>query len=70
MAKPYRLDELEKTVGEPLDSLIPRIVNEKGSQKVAAKALNVAESTVSLWLRQNGYTVKKQWVKCSGGGAA
>lgn len=71
MAKPHRLSELEKASGEPLDTLIPRVVNEKASQKAAAKELNLAESTVSDWLRKNGYKPVTQWVKqCSSGGAA
>jgi hypothetical protein len=63
MARPHRIEELEKEFGEKPDTLIPRVVNEKSSQKAAARELNVAESTVSLWLRQNGYVAKKQWVK-------
>lgn len=71
MAKRYQLDRLAREKGEPLDSLIPRTVNAKASQKAAAKELGLAESTVSDWLRKNGYVAKTQWVKQNEcGGAA
>jgi phage antirepressor YoqD-like protein len=54
---------LSEREGEPLETLIPRIVNEEGSQKVAAKRLNVSEMTLSDWLRKNGYIVIKKWIK-------
>lgn len=70
MAKPHRLSELERQLSEPLDTLIPRVVNAKASQKAAAKELGLAESTVSDWLRKNGYRAVTQWVKCSTGTGA
>lgn len=64
MPNPNALKKMSERVGEDPETVIPRIVNELGSQKEAAKALKVSEMTISNWLKNNGYTVKKQWVKC------
>lgn len=48
-----RLKELESKYGS-LEEIIPRLVNE-GGQKMAASVLNVSQSTVSVWLKENGY---------------
>jgi DNA-binding NtrC family response regulator len=75
MARPHRLSELEKEMGESPESFIPRVVNEcNGNQAAAAKKLGVAHSTVNLKLREYGYKPVTRWVKeghkCGGGGAA
>lgn len=59
----YKLKELEREHGVPLDVLIPQILNELGTQKAAAEALNVAHSTVTKWCKENGYVQRVQWVK-------
>lgn len=69
MPNPNALKKLSNCVGEDVATLIPRVVNEMGSQKDAAKKLNVSEMTISNWLKNNGYVVKKQWIKSAERGA-
>jgi DNA invertase Pin-like site-specific DNA recombinase len=54
MAKPNRIKELEVQHGD-LTQVIPRAVNQAGSVKEAAKRLGVSDSTLSVWLKKNGY---------------
>lgn len=54
MAKPNRIRELEEKHGD-LSQVIPRLVNQVGSVKEAAKRLGVSDSTLSVWLKKNGY---------------
>ena len=61
MAKPNRLKEIETSIG-PLEEVIPRLVNE-GGQKHAADRLNISITTISLWLKANGYVKRERWEK-------
>lgn len=61
MARPYALRDLEKEYGD-LKQIIPPLVNE-GGQKYAAFQLNTAQSTISKWLKNNGYRQEIKWVK-------
>lgn len=63
--KPYRLEEVEQEHGQPLDVLIPRLLQELGSQKAAADYLGVSQASISVWLRDNGYQSKTVWEKVS-----
>lgn len=48
-----RMQQIEKAHGA-LEEIIPRLVNQ-GGQKMAAEILNVSQSTISVWLKDNGY---------------
>lgn len=45
--------------GEALDTLIPRLVNERGLLNTA-KRFRVAPNTVRNWLSNNGYGLRKR----------
>ena len=62
MAKPNRLVEIEANKGK-LKELIPNLINELGSAKAAAKLLGVTDSTISRWLKANGYKPKIVYIK-------
>jgi hypothetical protein len=61
MAKPYRLRDLEAQYGD-LHKVIPKLVNE-GGQQYAAFQLGVSISTISSWLKDNGYIQKVEYVR-------
>lgn len=61
MAKPNRLREIEEQYGD-LQKIIPHLVNEHG-QAEAARLLDVSPSTISLWLKHNGYVLVTQYVR-------
>lgn len=63
MATPNRLQAIEQEHNTPLGELIPRLVNELGSQKDAADALGISQATISTWLKENGYVSKTVYVK-------
>lgn len=63
MATPYRLREIEESHGMPLDQLIPDLLNKLGSQKAVADHLGVSQTTISLWLSENGYQARTVWEK-------
>lgn len=63
MATPYRLREVEQAHNTPLGELIPRLVNELGSQKLAADRLGISQATISTWLKENGYTAQTVYIK-------
>ena len=60
MAKPNRIKELEAEHGD-LHQIIPKLVNQ-GGQKLAAQQLGTSQTTISAWLKTNGYSVKTFWV--------
>lgn len=62
MARKDRLKEIEKQRG-PLDTVIPPLVNELGSQKAAAEKLGVSQSAISLWLKLNKYRAVTNYVR-------
>lgn len=63
MAKPNRLQELEQEHHTPLAQLIPQTVNTLGTQQAAAAALGISQTTISTWLKENGYAPKTIYVK-------
>lgn len=63
MATPNRLQALEQEYNEPIEVLIPRMVNKLGNQRAAADALGISQATISTWLKENGYIAVTQWVK-------
>ena len=54
MAKRDRLPEIEVERGEPLEQLIPRLLNEKGNVKDVADELDVHPNTISRWMKKEG----------------
>jgi hypothetical protein len=62
MAKSHRLKEVEKERGQPLEQIIPPLVN-IGGQRHAADQLGLSQATISNWLRDNGYRPIIQYVK-------
>lgn len=56
MAKRFRLREIEKERGE-LTKVIPSLVNKHG-QAETGRILGVSPSSISLWLKKNGYVSK------------
>lgn len=63
MAKRYRLPEIEQEHNQPLDQLIPNLINETGSQKATAMLLGVSQATISMWVRDNGFVLKTICIK-------
>lgn len=63
MAKRNRLLEVEQERGEPMDQLIPQLLNRLGSQKAVADELGLSQATISEWLKENGYVSKTIYVK-------
>ena len=61
MARPYKLRELERNVGN-LHEVIPSMVNLHG-QAEAARRLGVSQFTISRWLKDNGYVQKVRYEK-------
>lgn len=58
-----KLEQIESERGD-LDKIIPALLQEyDGSQKLVARELGVAPSTVGLWLKDNGYIRKISYVK-------
>jgi len=62
MPTKYRLSEIEKERGS-LHTVIPALLEKLGTQKAVADELKVAPSTVSLWLRENGYVPITRYVR-------
>lgn len=60
-----RLEEVEQEQGQPLDVLIPALLQELGSQKAAADYLGISQASISQWLKANGYQSKTVWEKVS-----
>lgn len=61
LAKPYRIKELESRLGN-LHEVIPQLVNLHG-QAEAARLLGLSQTTVSQWLKVNGYRQKIEYVR-------
>jgi len=60
MGKPHRLPEIEKEYGEPLETLIPRRLNELGNMQAVAVELGVSMSALAQWCSRNN--VKRRFV--------
>lgn len=58
--------ELERLYGD-LDYVIPRLASEQGQEGAArtlsTKDITVKQSWVNRWLRNNGYKIKRVYVK-------
>lgn len=52
MATPFKLRKIEQKFGEPLDTLIPRMIKEHGSVFKAAIVLEVYPNTIYNWQKQ------------------
>lgn len=63
MARRNRLPEIEKEHNESLHTLIPRLLDEFGTQKAVADHLGISQATLSVWLRDNGFIAKTVYVK-------
>lgn len=63
MARPYRLQEVEQEHEIPLEQLIPDLLSRLGSQKAVADHLGLSQTTISTWLKDNGYISKIIYVK-------
>lgn len=61
MPAPGKIKELAKR-GDPA-RLIPAAVNRYGNQAAAAKELGLSTTTISLWLKEHGYVVRRIWVR-------
>lgn len=59
MARRFVIKELEAAHGN-LHEVIPPLVN-KGGQKLAADILGTTQSTVSKWLKDNGYVLVNEY---------
>lgn len=60
MARKDRLKEVQAERGD-LREHIPSLVNQ-GGQKAAADALEVSQSTISNWLKDNRYRKVEVWI--------
>lgn len=61
MPAPGKMKELAKR-GDPA-LLIPAAVNKHGNQAAAAKELGLSPTTVNQWLKNNGYELRRIWVR-------
>jgi hypothetical protein len=62
MSTPHRWKEVARNRDEPLDAVVPRLVNTYG-QLGAALRLGVSQAAVSMWLKRNGYVRVTRWEK-------
>jgi predicted transcriptional regulator len=65
MARRYKLKDLERKYGD-LHKIIPRLVNQRGQQEDAARALKVSQATISDWLKDNGYQLVRRYERIGG----
>lgn len=62
MPRKDRLPEIEREHGEPLETLIPRVLNEHGSMELAAQELGVHPNTILRWCKRNGVERRIQYI--------
>ncbi len=64
-----QLLKIAEEMGEPIETLVPRIVREEGSTYKAAVRLGVAPNTIRYWMLKLGYraesTLVVDWVRGS-----
>lgn len=53
MARPYRMREIAREQGEPLVTLVPRVLNETGTIRAAALRLGVSPRNLYRWCKRN-----------------
>lgn len=63
MAKPYRIQEVEREHNAPIEQIIPDLLNKFGTQKAVADHLGLSQATISMWLKENGYVQKVIYVR-------
>ncbi len=63
MAAPNKMKELADKYGEPAIDVVLRALNEQGNVPAAARALNLSESNLFRWVRENGIKKSVAWVK-------
>lgn len=66
MPMPNKLQKQAIERGEPLETLIPRLLDELGTMYAVAVDLGVYPNTILNWLNKNNYrynTKKKAWMK-------
>jgi hypothetical protein len=61
MAKPGRMKEIEQEWGEPLEILIPRLLNEHSSMPKVAQVLGIGFANFYAWCQENGIEKSVQW---------
>lgn len=66
MARPNRMAEIEREYGEPLETLIPRLLNELGSMPLVAAHIGVSFHSLYLWCKANGVEKQVSWVVVDG----
>lgn len=66
MATPHKLKALQEARGLDLESVIPALLADLGTQKAVAEHLGLSQATISTWLRDNGYVPKVIYVKQGG----
>lgn len=69
MATPNRLEAIAQEKDEPLEKMIPRLLEELGTMYLVAVELKVYPNTILGWLKRNHYRYdvpSKKWVKKSG----
>lgn len=50
-----KLEEAARAAGEPVETFIPRIVEEEGTVFNAAVRLGVYPNTIKNWMKRNNY---------------
>lgn len=58
MARPGKINEIERREGKPIADILIAAYETHGSQTEVAKALGVGQSTISLWLIRLGLQEK------------
>lgn len=62
-----RLQAIAQELGEPIETLVPRMVQQTGSVARAAYALDVSPNSILYWLKKLGYEPHQSssviWVK-------
>lgn len=57
---PSKLHEIAKEHGEPLETLIPRVIEEEGSVNAATQKLGLSGTNIiNWWLMKNGLRVER-----------
>jgi len=55
------MKQIETEQGEPLSTLIPRLLNEKGSIPAVARVIGVADRTLFMYCKRNGIRKRVVW---------
>jgi hypothetical protein len=60
MARSGKLKTASIERNEPLETLIPRLIEETGSVLRASMELGVAPTSIRAWLKRNGYSIESK----------